>query len=86
MHRQTLELREKVLGLENPLTLTSINNLAIVLESQGKYEEAEQMYRQTLKLKEKVLGPDHPSTLVTKRNVQDSLEAWTDCSSASLKD
>ncbi|KAI1359478.1 hypothetical protein F5Y08DRAFT_319605 [Xylaria arbuscula] len=40
MQRQTLELREKVLGREHPDTLASMNNLAFVLGSQGKYEEA----------------------------------------------
>ncbi|KXH58327.1 hypothetical protein CSAL01_13102 [Colletotrichum salicis] len=75
MHRQTLELREKVLGPENPDTLGSINNVALVLESQGKYAEAEQMHRQTLELSEKVLGPSHPSTLITRRNLQACLDA-----------
>ncbi|KAF6806089.1 Kinesin light chain 3 [Colletotrichum musicola] len=74
MHRQTLELKEKVLGLENPSTLASMNNLALVLDSQGKYEEAEQMHRQTLELKEKLLGPNHPSTIITRRNLQASLK------------
>jgi hypothetical protein len=36
-----------------------------VLDSQGKYEEAEAMNRQTLALKEKVLGPEHPDTLTS---------------------
>ena len=44
MYRQTLELREKALGAEHPDTLTSMNNLAIVLDMQGKYEEAERMH------------------------------------------
>ncbi|KAK5214567.1 hypothetical protein LTR72_012261 [Exophiala xenobiotica] len=48
MHRQTLDLREKVLGEEHQSTLGSMNNLALVLRQQGKYEEAEQMHRQTL--------------------------------------
>jgi tetratricopeptide (TPR) repeat protein len=43
MHRQTLDLKKKVLGEEHPSTLGSINNLAEVLRQQGKYEEAEQM-------------------------------------------
>jgi len=51
MHRRTLELMETVLGREHPDTLTSMNNLALVLDSQGKYSEAEQMHRQTLKLR-----------------------------------
>jgi len=43
MNRRALEGREKVLGKEHPDTLTSVNNLAFVLQDQGKYEEAEQM-------------------------------------------
>jgi hypothetical protein len=39
--------------------------LASVLDSQGKYEEAEAMQRQTLARKEMVLGPEHPSTLTS---------------------
>ena len=41
MHRDTLALREEVLGCEHPETLTSTNNLALVLDSQGKYDEVE---------------------------------------------
>jgi len=35
MHRQTLQLKEKVLGKEHPSTLDSMNNLALVLSSRG---------------------------------------------------
>ena len=42
MHRQALRLRETVLGVEHPHTLSSIDNLATVLWKQGKYEEAVQ--------------------------------------------
>jgi hypothetical protein len=49
MGRQVLKSREKVLGPEHPDTLTSINNLAIVLRIQGKYEEAEVVGRRALK-------------------------------------
>ncbi|RKK34469.1 hypothetical protein BFJ67_g13747 [Fusarium oxysporum f. sp. cepae] len=45
MHRETLEVREKVLGKEHPYTLNSMNNLATVLEKMGEYEEAEKMHR-----------------------------------------
>ena len=69
MHRQTLELREKVLGVEHPDTLMSMNNLAMVLQAQGKYEAAEEMHRQTLELREKVLGPEHPDTLTSMNNL-----------------
>ena len=36
---------EKMLGKEHPDTLTSTNNLALVLSSQGKSKEAEEMHR-----------------------------------------
>src|SRR5579871_297849 len=36
LYRQTLVLREKALGKEHPDTLSSMNSLAILLESQGK--------------------------------------------------
>jgi tetratricopeptide (TPR) repeat protein len=68
-HRQVNPLREKVLGPEHPDTLTSMSNLAVVLERQGKYEEAESMSRQTLAQREKVLGPEHPDTLTSMGNL-----------------
>jgi hypothetical protein len=33
MHKQTLALKEKMLGKKHPDTLTSMNNLALVLDS-----------------------------------------------------
>ncbi|KJZ68443.1 hypothetical protein HIM_12168 [Hirsutella minnesotensis 3608] len=69
MHRQALDLSEKVLGKEHPATLASMNNLAGVLESLGKYEEAERLHRQEWKLSEKVLGKEHPDTLASMNNL-----------------
>ncbi|RYP64947.1 hypothetical protein DL770_009102 [Monosporascus sp. CRB-9-2] len=50
-----------------------MNNLAHVLDSQGKYDEAEQMHRQALALKEEVLGREHPSTLTSINNLAKTL-------------
>ncbi|KAK7991512.1 hypothetical protein PG988_000306 [Apiospora saccharicola] len=74
MHRQTLALRETVLGREHPDTLASMNNLAISLRQQGKHAEAEQMHRQTLALRETVLGREHPDTLASMNNLAGSLQ------------
>jgi hypothetical protein len=41
IHRQVLGLSEMVLGKEHPRTLTSMNNLPLVLSHQGKYEAGE---------------------------------------------
>ncbi|CAG7977526.1 unnamed protein product [Penicillium salamii] len=69
MHQRALEAQEKVLGREHPDTLTSVNNLGLVLDSQGKYEEAEAMHRRALEAREKVLGRKHPSTLSSVSNL-----------------
>jgi Flp pilus assembly protein TadD len=44
MYRQALELKGEVLGREHPNNLGVINYLAIVLSSQGRYLEAEQIH------------------------------------------
>ena len=46
-----------------------MNNLTIVLSSQGKYKQAEEMFRQVLKLSETVLSKDHPNTLTSMSNL-----------------
>ena len=56
-------------GKEHPHTLTSMNNLALVLGNRGKYEQAEEMHRQVLGLKETVLGKEHPDTLASMNNL-----------------
>jgi hypothetical protein len=69
-------LREKVLGKEHPGTLTSIHNIALFLQSQGKYDEAEPMYRQTLALREKILGKEHPDTLTSMNTLAGLLQSY----------
>ena len=54
---------------EHPHTLTSINDLAIVLGDQNKYEQAEEMHRQELGLCEKVLDKEHPDTLTSMNDL-----------------
>jgi hypothetical protein len=52
----------------------SMNNLAAVLTSQGRYKEAEVIGRQTLARSKKVLGPEHPYTLKSMSNLERVLE------------
>ena len=42
-------------GKDHPDTLVSMNNLAFLYQSQGRYAEAEPLYQQALQLREKVL-------------------------------
>jgi eukaryotic-like serine/threonine-protein kinase len=61
--QQSLEIRQRLLGPENPDTLRSMHSLAWVLERQGRYQEAEKLDRQAIAAEQRVLGPEHPNTL-----------------------
>jgi hypothetical protein len=73
--KTTLALKETVLGREHLDTLTSVNNLAQMLERQGKCKDAEAMNRQTLALYQTVLGREHPETLTSMSNLAGVLES-----------
>jgi tetratricopeptide (TPR) repeat protein len=57
------------LGKEHPDMLASVSNLATILQSQGKYEEAESMNQRALEGFEKALGKEHPDTLASVSNL-----------------
>jgi tetratricopeptide (TPR) repeat protein len=73
--RRALEACERVLGAEHPDTLTSVNNLALLLYDQGKYDEAEPLFRRALEARERVLGPEHPDTLTSVNNLAQLLKS-----------
>jgi CHAT domain-containing protein/Tfp pilus assembly protein PilF len=59
--RRTLDFAEKEFGTDDPLVAVSMNNLASILEAQGKLSGAEPLFRRALEMREKHLGSDHPS-------------------------
>jgi TolA-binding protein len=64
LFRQSVQQREKVLGIEHEDTLDSKYWLAMTLyKQQGKSDEAEQLLRQLVPQLEKVLGIEHEDTL-----------------------
>ncbi|MGA7921257.1 MAG: tetratricopeptide repeat protein [Candidatus Acidiferrales bacterium] len=65
LQQQSMEIRRRVLGPEDPDTLKSMNSLALVLWHGGQYPEAEKLDRETLDIRRRVLGPEHPDTLAT---------------------
>ena len=67
-YQRALTARERVLGPDHPDTLISVNNLAFLYESTGRYGEAEPLYQRALTARERVLGPEHPDTLTSVNN------------------
>jgi len=65
----SLATYERVLGPKHPQTTTILNNLAVLFESQGNYEEARPLFERSLAIREEVLGPDHPETAAILNNL-----------------
>ncbi len=47
---------------------TSLNNLALVYKTQGRYADAEPLYKRALAITEKTLGPEHPHVSMALEN------------------
>jgi non-specific serine/threonine protein kinase/serine/threonine-protein kinase len=62
---RAVDIRRRVLGPENPDTLSSMSRQAKMLSAQSRHAEAEKLLRETLDTQRRVLGPDHPDTLVS---------------------
>lgn len=58
-----------MLGKDHPDVAKQLNNLALLCQNQGKYEEVERYYQRALEIYEKTLGPDDPNVAKTKNNL-----------------
>ncbi len=67
--RQSLQIREDVLGPEHPDVAASLNNLASLLDAQHRYGESEALLRRALAIRETKLGPLHPEYAATLSNL-----------------
>lgn len=65
----TLAQAAATLGAEHPDTLTSVDNLALLYQSMGRYADSERLHRRALDARERVLGPEHPDTLTSIDNL-----------------
>ena len=59
MARRALELREKELAPDHPLTVSALRNLGEVYFAKGKYGEAIPLFQRALAINEKKLGADN---------------------------
>ena len=75
LHKQSLEIRQRVLGRTHSDTLGSMNNLAVAYRSAGRTQEAIQLLEETLRIVRETLGAEHPNTLNTMNNL--AAPTWT---------
>ncbi|MGO4881184.1 MAG: tetratricopeptide repeat protein [Bryobacteraceae bacterium] len=78
---RAVDIRRRVLGPQNPDTLTSMGGLGQNLQAQDHYAEAEKLDRETLGAQRRVMGPEHPDTLMSMHNLGIILEIegrWAD--------
>jgi tetratricopeptide (TPR) repeat protein len=66
---RSLALFRVKLGADDPATLTSMNDLAVLYHHRGRYDEAEPLYQQVLASRRARLGADNPYTLVNMHNL-----------------
>ena len=57
------------LSKEERGTSTLMNQVAVLLQGQGKCSEAEPLLQKALTGRKKTLGPDHPDTLTSINNL-----------------
>lgn len=75
LQESALATRRRVLGEEHPETIRSINQMGLLLDSQGKLIDAEPYYIEAASKSQRELGEDHPSTLDYLSNIGNLLRA-----------
>jgi tetratricopeptide (TPR) repeat protein len=63
LYRQSLNIREMILGSWNLTVAQSLDNLARLLDSQGKHKRAEPLYRRAHQIREHALAA-HPDIYI----------------------
>ena len=58
-----METHTRVLGIEHPYTLISMDNLASTWKGQGRDLEALNLMKECVQLRQRILGFNHPHTL-----------------------
>ncbi len=61
--QNALNLRQKILGPDDPKTMQSMAQLGFILDREGSFDEAIKLESKAVDDERRVLGPDHPTTL-----------------------
>jgi hypothetical protein len=67
--RRSFSIREQQLGPDYPHVANSLNNLANLYDSQGRFTEAEPLLVKALALRQVMLGDQHPHTVGTRQSL-----------------
>ncbi len=67
-------IQEKALGPDHP-DVASLNNLASLYNSQGRYADAEPLLKRALTIQERALGPAHPDVAQSLNNLAELYRA-----------
>src|SRR5216683_2357470 len=73
LEQQSLDIRRRLLGPENPDTLASMDDLGGALKESGQFVEAAKMFREEIDIERRVLGPENPQTLNAMNNLTNDL-------------
>ena len=79
-----LSARLEIKRVGGQSTLFTLDNLAMELQVQGKFDEAGPLYREALEVRRETLGNRHPDTLGTMSNLASLLYAKGDLATAEL--
>jgi non-specific serine/threonine protein kinase/serine/threonine-protein kinase len=66
---RALNIQKRILGLDHPDTLNTMNSLSTVFIRMGKYAEAESILRETVSRRKQVLGAEHQQTIISMHNL-----------------
>lgn len=73
--QRALELTERALGPESPLTAKALSDQAELLRNAGDFARAEPLCRRALAIRDNVLGPQHIDTATSVNNLAVLLDA-----------
>jgi hypothetical protein len=69
LFREALAIHRKVLAPDDLALATSLNDLALVVGQEEKFEESEKLYRESMAIRRKRLGNEHPFVAQSLNNI-----------------
>ncbi|OBT63598.1 hypothetical protein VE03_07332 [Pseudogymnoascus sp. 23342-1-I1] len=75
LNEEAVETKKKILGPDDPRTLTSISSQGLILQTQGHHAAAADVHNQVFESRRAILGLAHPDTLMSMSNRAVSLRS-----------